>query len=67
MQLRSKKIKCYKNRGVRYGKEEIFLPESEKRETYRLIFIWFAANLGILGIVYGAVIVSYGLSFYNQF
>ena len=24
------KIKCYKNRGVRYGKEEIFLPESEK-------------------------------------
>ena len=23
-------------------KEEIFLPESEKRETYRLIFIWFA-------------------------
>ena len=29
-------------------KEEIFLPESEKRETYRLIFIWFAANLGIL-------------------
>ena len=22
-------------------KEEIFLPESEKRETYRLIFIWF--------------------------
>ena len=53
MQLRSKKIKCYKNRGVRYGKEEIFLPESEKRETYRLIFIWFATNLGILGIVYG--------------
>lgn len=35
----------------------------KKRETYRLIFIWFAANLGILGIVYGAVIVSYGLSF----
>ena len=32
------KIKCYKNRGVRYGKEEIFLPESEKTETYRLIF-----------------------------
>ena len=48
-------------------KEEIFLPESEKRKPIDLFFIWFAANLGILGIVYGAVIVSYGLSFYNQF
>lgn len=45
-------------------KEEIFLPESEKNGKHiDLFFIWFAANLGILGIVYGAVIVSYGLSF----
>ena len=45
-------------------KEEIFLPESEKNgKPIDLFFIWFAANLGILGIVYGAVIVSYGLSF----
>lgn len=45
-------------------KEEVFLPESEKNgKPIDLFFIWFAANLGILGIVYGAVIVSYGLSF----
>src|SRR5699024_10095684 len=28
-----------------------------------LFFIWFAANMGILGIVYGALIIGYGLSF----
>lgn len=44
--------------------EEVFLPENEKNgKPSDLFFIWFAANLGILGIVYGAVIVSYGLSF----
>ena len=46
-------------------KEEIFLPESENGNlsTY---FYMVCTNLGILGIVYGAI-VSYGLSFYNQF
>lgn len=28
-----------------------------------LFWIWCAANIGILGIVYGAIIVSFGLSF----
>ena len=39
--------------------EEVFLPENEKNgKPSDLFFIWFAANLGILGIVYGAVVVS---------
>ncbi len=28
-----------------------------------LFWIWFAANIGILGVVYGAVILSFGLNF----
>lgn len=44
--------------------QETFLTESEKTGTPKdLFFIWFAANMGILGIVYGAVIIGYGLSF----
>lgn len=58
------KIKCYKNRGVRYGKRRNLSSWKWKNgKPIDLFFIWFAANLGILGIVYGAVIVSYGLSF----
>ncbi|MDK9858753.1 cytosine permease [Staphylococcus equorum] len=44
--------------------EKTFLSESEKNGTPKdLFFIWFAANMGILGIVYGAVIIGFGLSF----
>lgn len=44
--------------------EETFLTENEKNGTPKdLFFIWFAANMGILGIVYGAVIIGFGLSF----
>lgn len=28
-----------------------------------LFWIWFAANIGILGVVYGAIILSFGLNF----
>lgn len=46
------------------NKEEIFLTDKEKvGKPKDLFFIWFAANMGILGIVYGALIVGYGLSF----
>ncbi|MEI3606536.1 cytosine permease [Pseudogracilibacillus sp. SE30717A] len=46
------------------NKEKIFLTDEEKTGKPRdLFFIWFAANMGILGIVYGALIIGYGLSF----
>ena len=46
------------------NKEKIFLTDEEKTGKPRdLFFIWFAANMGILGIVYGAIIIGYGLSF----
>lgn len=46
------------------NKESIFLTDKEKTGKPKdLFFIWFAANMGILGIVYGALIIGYGLSF----
>ncbi|MFP1936324.1 purine-cytosine permease family protein [Lonsdalea quercina] len=40
------------------------VPEAERTGTpLQLFWIWCAANIGILGIVYGAIIVSFGLSF----
>lgn len=45
----------------------VFLPEAEKTAGPKdLFFIWFAANMGILGIVYGAIIVGFGLSFFQS-
>ena len=44
--------------------EKHILDDTEKKATPRdLFFIWFSANIGILGIVYGAIIVNYKLSF----
>lgn len=44
--------------------KSIILSQSEKTAKPKdLFFIWFAANIGILGIVYGAIIVGYQLSF----
>lgn len=49
------------------AKSDLFLSESEKTAGPKdLFFIWFAANMGILGIVYGAVIVGFGLSFFQS-
>ena len=56
------KIKCYKNRGVRYGKEEIFLPESEKRKPIDL-FLYGLHQSRYSRDSLWRVIVSYGLSF----
>lgn len=44
--------------------EEIRVPERDKTLTPgKLFYNWFAANVGIMGFVYGAIIVSYQLSF----
>ncbi len=45
--------------------ESIKVPASEKTLTPgKLFYNWFAANIGIMGFVYGAIIVSYHLSFF---
>ncbi len=38
-------------------------PSRQTKRPRELFFIWCAANIGILGVVYGAIIVSFGLSF----
>lgn len=46
--------------------EKIKVDEEEKTLTPRKLFYnWFAANIGIMGIVFGAMIVSYHLSFFQ--
>ncbi|QIQ20730.1 purine-cytosine permease family protein [Zophobihabitans entericus] len=40
------------------------VPETERSgKPLQLFWIWSAANIGIMGIVYGAIVVSFGLSF----
>lgn len=40
------------------------VPAAERTgRPIQLFWIWSAANIGILGVVYGAIIVSFGLSF----
>ncbi|MFM9282253.1 purine-cytosine permease family protein [Paenibacillus jiagnxiensis] len=47
--------------------QTIILQDGEKTGKPRdLFFMWFAANIGILGIVYGAIIVNYQLSFFQS-
>lgn len=40
-------------------------PVHQTQKPVQLFFVWCAANIGILGVVYGAVIVSFGLSFWQ--
>ena len=43
------------------------IPESKcKGKPIELFWIWFAANIGVLGIVYGSIIVSFNLSFFQS-
>lgn len=43
------------------------VPEKDKTLTPgKLFYNWFAANIGIMGVVYGAIIVSYRLSFWQS-
>lgn len=42
----------------------VFVPAADRKGTPKeLFFIWFAGNIGILGVVYGAMIVGFQLSF----
>lgn len=42
----------------------LLVPNEERNgRPKELFFIWFASNIGILGVVYGALIVGYQLSF----
>lgn len=43
---------------------DIKIPETDKTlSSGKLFYNWFAANIGIMGVVYGAIIVGYHLSF----
>lgn len=41
-------------------------PSQQTKKPAELFFVWCAANIGILGVVYGAIIVSFGLSFFQS-
>ena len=44
----------------------IKIPDSEKTLTAgKLFYNWFAANIGIMGFVFGAMIVSYHYHFFK--
>lgn len=48
-------------------KESISVPMSERTgKPKELFFIWFASSIGILGVVYGAMIVGFQLSFFQS-
>lgn len=48
------------------NKEQIYLPASERTDKpFSLFFLYCAANIGILGLVYGAIIVGFKLSFFQ--
>lgn len=47
-------------------KETVFLPPEERTDRPgSLFFLYCAANIGILGLVYGAIIVGFHLSFFQ--
>lgn len=47
-------------------KETTFLPPEERKDhPGSLFFLYCAANIGILGLVYGAIIVGFHLSFFQ--
>lgn len=47
-------------------KETTFLPPEERKDRPgSLFFLYCAANIGILGLVYGAIIVGFHLSFFQ--
>ncbi|MCW2257036.1 purine-cytosine permease-like protein [Providencia alcalifaciens] len=58
----------YKNEAWKIENTGIdIVPEHERTATpLELFWIWSAANIGILGIVYGAIIVSFRLSFFQS-
>ena len=46
----------------------IFVDKKERTgKPHELFGIWMATQIGILGLIYGAIIVSYELSFIQSF
>ncbi|MGL4249438.1 MAG: purine-cytosine permease family protein [Aeromonas sp.] len=45
---------------------DLIPPHERTKQPAELFFVWCAANIGILGVVYGAVVVSFGLSFWQS-
>ncbi len=44
--------------------ENVFLPIAERKDKpFELFFLYCAANIGILGLVYGAIVLGFKLSF----
>lgn len=42
------------------------IPESERHgRPFELFWIWFAANIGVLGITYGAFLLEYGINLWQ--
>jgi nucleobase:cation symporter-1, NCS1 family len=43
------------------------VPDGERHgRPFELFWVWFAGNLGILGVVYGAILVASGLNFWQS-
>lgn len=57
----SEKNNSHSSQGI-----DLVLPHEQTKVASDLFFIWCAANIGILGVVYGAIIVSFGLSFFQS-
>lgn len=49
-----------------YSGIDLIPSHDQTKQPGELFFVWCAANIGILGIVYGAVVVSFGLSFWQS-
>src|SRR5215467_16194987 len=45
---------------------EPVLDEDRHGTPFELFWIWFAANIGILGIVYGAILTAAGLNLWQS-
>src|SRR5205823_13392468 len=44
------------------------IPESERHgKPFDMFWIWCAANIGILGVTYGAFLLGFNLSFWQAF
>lgn len=53
------------DRGIEDLGINLIPPSQQTKQPTELFFVWCAANIGILGVVYGAIIVSFGLSFFQ--
>src|SRR5579883_1339563 len=49
----------------RHGIEPIS-PQERHGTAFELFWVWFAANIGILGIIYGGILAATGLNFWQS-